>query len=629
MSIPSQNKYRTVLNVFDGGLNTKNSSNDTPINKSPDLQNVEFSDNGAVETTKGFSKYNSVRIATAPVDGLHEFVDSSNNRVLLAICNGSLHVGVASAFSSVPSSTSMYTSGVDVKMFTGDNRVFILNGYRPYWYDGTNFRQAGPSAPTGTASVASTNSGVLNGEYRYALTGLNEYNFETDYTVISSTMTATSGRFTVSSIPVFPTSAGISTKYLYRNTAGAATPYWRVTALSAAQTSIVDNNADTDLTIQAKLDQGSMPPVKYMCELAGFLFGGGDPSSPTTLYFSAQGEYDKWPVLNQLQVGRTDGLAISGLFTYGGRVAIHKADNRGNTALYFLSIEGSTVAEWVIQKSKAGQAAQSDKSIVDYNSQMSFLNRYGLYSVAGDDISIRPAESQVGQFGVDAQSYDIEPSIYSINKSYINKVAAIDFKNRIFMAVPDGTSTINNKLYTYDYTTLNKSSRSYGSWSRHTGPAVNNFVIYDGELLAGSANDGFIYALDQEARNYDTAAIDSYYWTSLIHGNDQHRYQDKVWRWLLLTVECTGPWLMYITYRSDTNEAGTTTSINLDPGGTYWGGLIFGIDKWGTEVDKRRYKIPIRGAISKDIQFKFYTNTVDQWWKVYEIEVFYTLRRDR
>ena len=516
-------------------------------------------------------------------------------------------------------------------MVTADNRVFITNGYvRPYFFDGVNYRQAGPSAPSATTiAVTFTTAGVLNGTYRYALTGYNEWDHETDYTIISESKTLYTTNASLSGIPVFPTSAGVQTKYLYRNTAGVSTTFWRVTALSNSVTSVVDNNADTNLSIQAPFDQGVMPNIKYLCEHAGFLFGAGDVTNPTTLYYSEQGQYEKWPVLNQLYVGKTDGLSISGLCSYNGRVAIHKSDGRGNTALYFLSLEGNTPAEWILKKSNAGKATQSDKTIVEYNSQMSFLNRYGLYTVAGDDISIRPAESQVGQFGVDAQSYDIEPNIYELSKDSLSKSAAIDFQGRLYLSVPSELSTVNDTIYTYDYTTLNKTNRSYGSWSKMTGPGANNFCIHDGELLAGSSTDGYVYQFDDESHNYDGAAIDSYYWTGLISGADAHKYQDKVWRWLLLTVECTGPWPLYITYRADESETGSTTSIDLDSGGTYWGTMIWGVDSWGIAVNKRRYKIPIRGAISKDIQFKFHTNEIDQWFKIYDIEVFYNLRRDR
>ena len=120
MSTPYNNKYRQVINVFDGGLNTKIAVNQTPTNKSPDLYNVDFSDIGAIQTSKGFSKFNATAIASAPIDGIGEFVNDNNTSVLLAACNGSIHVCNygSSTFTSLPSSTSIYTSGVDVKFVT-------------------------------------------------------------------------------------------------------------------------------------------------------------------------------------------------------------------------------------------------------------------------------------------------------------------------------------------------------------------------------------------------------------------------------------------------------------------------------------------------------------------------------
>lgn len=637
MSTPYNNKYRQIVNVFDGGLNTKVAVNQTPTNKSPDLYNVDFSDIGAIQTSKGYSKFNATAIASAPIDGIGEFVNDNNTSVLLAACGGSIHICNygSSTFTSLSSSTSIYTSGVDVKFVTADNREFIVNGYaRPYFYDGTNFRQAGPDpisfiTTTSYATVNSYSTGVLSGVYRYALTGVNEWGHETDYTVISNTISVSSGEIQISNMPSFPTSAGVSTKYLYRNTAGAGTPYWRVTALTAAQTMFIDNNADTVLAIQAPSDQGTMPRVKYLVEFNGRLFGAGVSSDPTVLFYSDSGEYEKWPLLNQLFVGRSDGLHITGLYVHGNLLTIHKSDTSGKSEIYYLSADvGSSETDWVLQKSTAGKASQSDKTIVNLNSSLAFLNKSGFYSLSGDDLSVNPVDTTVSTFGVDSLSYEIEPEIKNINKSYLSKSAAIDFDNKIWLSVPDGTDTYNSLIYTFDYTTV---SGKTGSWSRLEIPYANNFLNFHDSLLMGSTYDGTIYELNKdELYNYDGNAIESYYTTALLSGDEKHRYQDKVWRYALLTVECSGEWDLAVKYRTDMFEDWSVEQISLSQGVlSRWGTMIWGFDNWNSGKKIKRVRVPIHGKLSKSLQLMFMTNGIDNWFKIYEIELFYNLRRDR
>ena len=266
--------YKTALRipVFDGGLNTKYTDVSMPLNQSPDLKNVVFDDYGAVSTTQGYEKVTS--IASAPIDGLHSYYNQAGERRLLAVCNGTVHYEDNNAFVPVSGSTGVYTSGVDVKIETVKDEAYFSNGYAtPYRYNGTDFHTVGVSAVSGTASAVVVSAGTLTGQYQYAITGVNENGSEGDFAIITPTaVSATANDISITNIPEFPARSGVETKYLYRNTAGVSGIYYRVTALTAAQTSYVDNNDDSTLVTEMPLDNGTMPKCKYMAYYRGRLF---------------------------------------------------------------------------------------------------------------------------------------------------------------------------------------------------------------------------------------------------------------------------------------------------------------------------------------------------------------------
>lgn len=624
--------------VFDGGLNTKFSDVTMPLNQSPDLKNVEFDDFGAVATTPGYTEAVTA-IASGVVYGLHSFYRSVGDRTLVAVCNNSAWYESAGSWSIISGATGSYANNVDVSIETVEDNAIFTDGYNPpHRYDGSDWYTVGVSAvASNTAAATASSNGTLTGSYKYAITGVNSRNTEGAYAVITSSSVSVSGNAVdITNIPEFPASAGVDTKYLYRNTAGASDVYYRVTALTAAQTSYTDNDSDSTLVTPMPLDNEPMPVCKYMTYYRGRIFAAGKASNPMRLYFSNADEIEVWETENFIDIGEGDGHPITGIESYGNAIIIHKNDGRGQGTIWLLYIADSTGTaspdNWYLTKSPSAYGGQSDKALAFFNNVLFFLNRNGGYAFTGQDIALNAAYSDVGQFGVDAMTYDIEPDIKGVPNAYIDRSAAINFDNKLYLAVPYGPSaTKNNRIYVFDYVRASSETRNSGAWTYLDDIPANNFTIHEGELYFGSSEfDGKVYRFDSDLYNYNSGAIDSYYWTAAISGQESHRDFTKVFRHVFLTVSTPGDWDMTLTYRVDFDDTNDRTeTINLNGGGSLWGTLVWDDGEWGGSLEKKKFRINLSGAVGKVIQFKFSTNTANQWFKVHELEMMYNLRSQR
>lgn len=638
MSRPNPSKIKFVIPTLDGGLSTKYTDQNTPINQTPDCQNVVFDDFGAVGTAYGYLNLNSTPIGSFPVDGMHEYQNNVNTRRLLVACGGTIHEWDGNDFNPIASSVSICTVGQDVHMKTVNNFAYISNGYiPPYKYDGTNFTRINPSNVTaGAASVVSAGAGNLNGSYNWAVTGVNSANVEGDYAVLlAAEVTFTSKQATLSGIPVFPTSFGVVDKYVYRNTAGASDVYYRVTSISNAATTYTDNAADASLVTEAPDDNGAPAYVAFIVDHRNRAFGAGDPSNPMRLYWSEQGSPEIWPSTSYVDINAGDGQAIKGLAIYGNALFIHKNDGKGHGSIWSVympdSIDVTGSDNWYIDKVAVSDGACGHKVLSSYNNVMWYINSFGAYAFTGQDIAKSPAYSAVGAFPVDTLSFLIDPNVKEWKDSILNKAASINYDNKIWLAVPNSSSSnANDRIYIFDYLRASSPDQLTGAWSILNNPAVNCFGTYDGDLYGGSAiANGYVYKLNT-GTNQNGEAIDSYFKTVWISGHAEHKENTKVWRHLYLWVETSGSWNLNVTYWTDFDQsAGTTTTIDLSSGGSVWGTAIWDTDTWGGGSNRKLVRIDLVNAVGKVIQFKFGTNTTDQYWKIFSLQLDYNLRRVR
>jgi hypothetical protein len=633
---PTTKKFTLPVLAFDGGLNTKYVDLNTPINQTPDCYGVIFDDFGAVGSAKGFEKLNATSIASAPIDGLHEYIDLTTTRRFIAVCGDTAYTWSPN-WEPISGSTGVYQQYTHTAIRTVDDYAVFTDGMGvPHKWDGGYFTQLGVSSVSANAATAATEvaAGSLTGTYRWALTGVNSGYVEGDYAIITSQIVLASQYATVSAIPVFPASAGVDTKNLYRNKAAGSNIFYYVTSVSNAQTAYTDNTIDGSLGAEAPEDNGAAPVVKWIIEHRNRAFGAGNSNYPQRLYFSQAGQVETWPSTNYVDIGAGDGQPITGIMVYGNSLFLHKSDNKGHGSIWGVYMPDSAsvtgTSNWYVDKVAVAEGGIGQRSIVLYGNIMGFLNPYGFFGFTGAELAQSPAYASVGTFPVNSLSFLIEPTLKAWKQSLIGNAAAIDFDNKVWLAVPSAaTSTYNDSVYIFDYLRASQQDQVSGAWSRMRGN-VNCWSPYDGGLYAGSsAADGYVYKWNT-GHSAAGSAIDSYFYTIWISGLPEHQDNTKTFRFLYLWYETSGDWDLEVTYWVDFSTGITGQQlINLSSGGTAWGSLIWGVDKWGSGNNVRMTRVILSGTKGRAIQFRFRTSTVDQYFKVIKCQLDYNLTRIR
>jgi hypothetical protein len=157
----------------------------------------------------------------------------------------------------------------------------------------------------------------------------------------------------------------------------------------------------------------------------------------------------------------------------------------------------------------------------------------------------------------------------------------------------------------------------------------SQFAIYGGNLYAASARaNGFVYKLEGGTYNDDGSAIDSYFWTKEYSGFKNEEAYFKDFRSLAALIENAGDWFMDLGYRTDSDTGGANTiQIDLDPGGSLWGTMVWGRDMWGGGSLQRELTQPLGSARGRRIQFRFSNqNVVNQRFKVHGMKFSYNLK---
>ena len=649
-------KHSVNIPSFDGGANTKMHETDMPLNESPELQNVMFEDYGAVETSKGLTHYNTA-VASAYIDGIATYVLTGVSRLLIA-SNSKVYEAsgtTTGTLVSITSADSLFTAGVKIEIHQFENKAYISNGtIRPYVYNGTDFQVCGVAIPTQVLTAVTNSAGTLTGTYRYVYAGVKTGAIEGDIIATASdSLPYTGVRIVVSNIPTAAVSSGISYWNVYRNTALASATYyktnqttntgtsatnttyvdvWLVTAVTNGTTSFVDNNSDSTLITAAPIDNAQARAFKFIQSHQKRVFGAGDPDNTEYVWFSKIGasgaEPEIFPSENFLPIGKGDGLQISGLKIYGDTLIICKSDTKGRTATYALYMPTAFEEDWSTLKISTEEGSESHRGMVNFSNLLLIVNRRGAFGINNSGLDLTSTETRSGSFLSESKSDNIEPEFKDMATGYLNTICGINYQNRIWLAVPSTSSSVNNdKIFIFDYVTLSKSGRKEGAWSFDTGVEISQFCIHNNNLYgASSLASGEIFLMNT-GYNKHGDLIASKFKTAAIFGKPEHRQYDKDFRTVYIIADTSGAWMLRIEYYIDSGTTQTGyANLDLTPVSSLWGTAVWGTSVWGGASTRKRYRINLRGASGKYIQFKFFTNGIDKYFKVHELEVYYNVR---
>ncbi len=222
----------------------------------------------------------------------------------------------------------------------------------------------------------------------------------------------------------------------------------------------------------------SSPPVaRTGAWLRNYLFLAGGTSEPDWVYFSNNLEPTKYDASDIIKINTGDGQAIKHIAPFRlNELIIYK-----ERSIFVLDITGVyDDGDWTVQPISTVIGTPAPRSVVSLGNDQWFLS--------SDPIAIRSlVRSSFDKVLVDMVSQPIQDIFDGsgdlvINPTYIDKAAAVLFDNKYILAIPTGTSTVNNTIVAYDFTVK--------GWYLITGWYPSGWVVFDKRLFLIDANDG-------------------------------------------------------------------------------------------------------------------------------------------
>ena len=292
---------------------------------------------------------------------------------------------------------------------------------------GNLIRDAVQQALVNTVTLSgSLSPGNPNGTYRYKIVFLNGDGIEGEASEATSGVTVSVGKIVIQGIPVCPAGQNCGARSIYR-TADAGAEYFYVDTIPDNTTTVyVDNISDSDLG--DSLDEGRVkfPPVRYLVEHEGRVFGAYclSPSGDTfTLYVSDKFDHTVCRVITdetstidggRFQLNDQAAGVITGLGRYGsvvmvftgGRSYLFVGNQPSNFALTFFSDVGCT----------------SHRSIVSTRTQIMWLASDGVYTWSGG--------------AIERISEDVREIIEALTASEMSQASALIYDGRYHLFFP-------------------------------------------------------------------------------------------------------------------------------------------------------------------------------------------------
>ena len=230
----------------------------------------------------------------------------------------------------------------------------------------------------------------------------------------------------------------------------------------------------------------------------------------------------------------------------------------------------------------------------------------------------------------DLKSNKIDNEISDYKDSLASGFASIVHKNRAYIAATKtSAATYNNRILYFNFSIENLDKKNEFSWAPWDGINANCFTVYADKLYYGCSDTcGQVFEMNTSSYNDNGAAINSYAWTKEYAGVPAYEGWTKDFRWFNLFYELSGAWYMGVSTRVNSDKStGNTSQINLDPGGSLWGKMIWGLGDWNAGFAEFENKISIGTFRGKRIQFQFNNqNTVAQKFKILGLNITYNLR---
>lgn len=624
-------RFRYSIERFDGGLNTKDSPSKIGPTESPDCLNVVFDDAGSVWTRDGTAKYNTTAVGTFTVD--HGI---SYNTTQIIWANGKMYRSsgpTGTTFTAITSSSGKFVAGAKVAAQIYQSILFCSDGTNGPWKysGGESFYNMGidiPSAPTG----ASIGAGSLStGTYYYGVSFVNTQVVEGEIGSSSAGIAITSsGTIRVNSIPVGSSLAGVNQRFIYRAD-NASGPFKKIAALNDNTTVTYDDTIPNGSEGKFPIEDGTKPTAFTTLELHKERLFFDDATNRSFLRYTNFlnpyiSEAENFEPLNN-----GDGESILAIAGQDDFVNAWKS----NKCFSLLIQDPSDDLTWIKKEVPANLGIIGPEAFDKIQNGIVFVGRQnnrltGLHFING----LKVIDADDGKLRSLSISEKVEYDFLNlIEPTYWANITCKVFENRLFMSYTPTGGTVNNKIFWLDLNRVGSQGQP-GSWAPWDGISAKCLYTHNGNLLCGdSTATGFVRTFNAGAYSDSGVAINSYFWTKEIGGEEDGSLDGyiKDLREVYVWHAKLGNYNMNVRYRVDGDTGdGTPYTINLNGTGSTWGSMIWGVGPWGGTRTDFETRINIGRVIGRRFQIRFDNqNTVSQAFKVHRLELGMNLRRRR
>lgn len=218
------------------------------------------------------------------------------------------------------------------------------------------------------------------------------------------------------------------------------------------------------------------------------LFGAGDPTKPSRLYYSDANDPDNWGSGSAgfIDIAADDGYEITGLKTQGNQLIVYKNKHRYYISTFYESNTGLYGVRVSPFRDNSGGSIAHDTIKALFNGDIVSLAQKGIGLQ-----SIGKLQAADGSLVPKELSRDIMPLFDQVNWSQAHKAKAEVFDRKIWLAAPFGASqTTNNYVFVYHI--------DMEAWSVIPNLPIASWLVFEDEdgneaLYAGSADVAQIY----------------------------------------------------------------------------------------------------------------------------------------
>lgn len=621
-------KIRYSVERFDGGLNTKDSPSRISAFETPECLNVVFDDTGSVATRDGTAQYNTQAIGTFIVDG-----GISYNQSMIVWANGNMYRMSGTTAVLVTSASGKFLAGSKVAAKVYQSVLFCSDGTNgPYKYTGSeNFYNMGIDIPSAPTAASNGGGSLATGTYYYAVSFVNSQVVEGELGSFSVACTTTSSSTVrVSQIPVGSALAGVNQRFIYRAETSSG-PFRKVGVISNNTTTTFDDTVANGAEGKFPVDDGSKPgPFKTIELHKDRLFFDDNSNRSYLRYTNFTNPYIS-EAENFEPIDNGDGDTILCVVTQDDFVTAFK----DNSTTSIETVDPSDDLTWIKRRSPSNLGIAGPRAFAYMQNGVIFFGRQsnkitGLHVLAGNQV----VQTYDGRLRAQTISQKIEYDLLTLlNSSYAADIAMQVFRNRLYMAYTYTGQTSNQRMFWLDLNRFNPPNEP-GSWAPWDNIKVNQLFIHDGSLYGTSSQtDGKIIKFEAGAYTDQGSAINSYFWTKEIGGENDGELDSykKDLREIYVWVERLGTYNMNVRYRVDGESgSGRAFPIRLNPEGSLWGTMIWGSGKWGGPKRDSETRLSIGRLLGNRFQLGFDNqNTASQAFKVHRLEVGMNLRRRR